>query len=282
MQMKKLVFNSDDFGYSKAFNEGIKRGFLAGILTSTCILANGDAFDEAIEKVLPQISSIGLGVHLNIIEGKSLTSPSIITDSSGSFNQGYISLLAKSYDKSFINQVEKEYRAQIEKVLHKAKVDHINSHVHTHAIPELFKLTCKLAEEYNIKNIRTQFEVPYLIPSLKKHLSEKYPVNLIKLGLLDVFTIMNKKYLEQTSLLSNDYVLGVTYTGYMDEAAVVYGLKAIKNNNCLAEILIHPAYFDEGYIEKPFNYNEYLITQSPTIKDSILKQGWTFTNYKEI
>ncbi len=282
MQMKKLVFNSDDFGYSKAFNEGIKRGFLSGVLTSTCVLANGEAFDEAIDEVLPQISPIGLGVHLNIIEGSSLTNPRLLTDSKGNFNQGYISILYKSYNKDFIEEIEKEFRAQIEKVLSKTQVDHINSHIHTHAIPEIFKLTCKLAKEYNIKNIRTQFEKPYIIPSINKHLTLKYPVNLIKLGLLDTFTIINKNYLKQTSLTTNDYILGVSYTGYMDENAVTYGLKAINCSNCIAEILIHPAYFEEGNIEKIFNYNEYLITQSSSIQEAISKQGWELTNYKKI
>ena len=282
MQMKKLVFNSDDFGYSDAFNEGIKRGFLSGILTSTCILPNGEAFDIAISEILPQINPIGLGVHLNIIEGKSLTSPSLLTDLNGNFNHGYISLLMNSYNRKFLNQIEIEFRAQIEKVLNKVDVDHINSHVHTHAIPEIFKLTCKLAQEYNIKNIRTQFEMPYVVSDINKHLSLKYPVNIIKLCLLNSFTYANKKYLKETSLNTNDYLLGVTYTGYMDQNSVLQGLKAIESKDCLAEILIHPAYFSEDNIEKPFNYNEYLITQSQTVKDEILAQGWNFISYKNI
>lgn len=279
--MKKLVFNSDDFGYSGAFNEGIKRGFLSGVLSSTCILANGEAFDEAIEDILPQIPEIGLGIHLNIIEGKSLTNPSLLCDNKGFFNKGFIHMLLNSANHDFLNQVEKEFRAQIEKILAKTNVDHINSHVHTHAIPGIFKLTCKLAEEYGIKNIRTQFEIPYFIPKLKKHLTVKYPVNLIKLILLNSFSTINRKEAEKYNLKTNDYILGVTYTGYMDEDAVNYGLEAINSKNCIAEILIHPAYFEDDQVLKPFNYNEYLITQSSTIKEKIMNQGWILTNYKE-
>lgn len=280
--MKKLVFNSDDFGYSSAFNEGIKKGFLSGVLTSTCILANGEAFDEAIEDILPQIPEIGLGIHLNIIEGKSLTNPSLLCDNKGFFNKGFIYMLLNSGNPDFLNQVEKEFKAQIEKILAKAKVDHINSHVHTHAIPGIFKITCKLAKEYGIKKIRTQFEIPYFIPKIQKHLTIKYPVNLIKLGLLNSFTLINRKEIAKNGLQTNDYILGVTYTGYMDEDAVIYGLKAVESGNSLTEILIHPAYFEEERISKPLNYNEYLITQSPTIKEKIKSQGWGMTNYKEI
>ena len=50
-----------------------------------------------------------------------------------------------------------------------------------------FEIVCRLANEYGIKQVRTQFEKPYLVPDLHKHLNLKYPVNLIKVALLDTF-----------------------------------------------------------------------------------------------
>ncbi len=282
MQTRKLVFNSDDFGYSSAFNEGIRRGYLSGVLTSTCILANGEAFDQAVDVVLPELENIGVGIHLNIIEGRSLTSQKMLTDSEGVFNNGFVQILQKSYNKEFIKQVEIESRAQIEKILSKTPVDHINSHVHTHAIPELFKLTCKLAKDYEISNIRTQYEKPYFVPNFHKHMRMKYPINLVKLVLLNNFSSINKDYLKKVGLNTNDYILGVSYTGYMDEDSVIYGLNAIKDESCLTEILIHPTYFEKTNIEKPLNYNEFLITQSDTIKSRIIGQNWELSNYKQM
>lgn len=281
MQTKELIFNSDDFGYSEAFNIGIKNGFLSGVLTSTCILANGDAFEQAINDILPQIKDIGLGVHLNIVEGKSLTDPTLLIDTKGFFNRSYVELLTKSNNKDFLTQVEKEFRAQIEKIISKVEVDHINSHMHTHAIPALYDLTARLAVEYGIKNIRSQYETPYIIPKLQKHLTIKYPVNLIKTALLNTFSLINFNTAKRYNLKTNKYVIGVTYTGYMDEDAIIYGLKRHKKP-CLTEILIHPAFFEEGKIEKPFNYQEYLITQSSTIKEQIKNLGWKLISYKDI
>ena len=63
--------------------------------------------------------------------------------------------------------MEEEYRLQIEEGLKHFKPKHIDSHVHMHAIPNLFKIVCKLAKEYDIPYIRTQFEKPYLIPDMK-------------------------------------------------------------------------------------------------------------------
>lgn len=282
MQTKKLIFNSDDFGISEACNLGVKKGFLSEVLTSTCVIANGKAFEPAMKEVLPQINGIGVGIHLNIIEGKSLTNAPLLCDSNSYFNNDFIALLSKSYDKTFLNQIENEFRAQIEKILEYTEVDHINSHVHVHSIPEIFKLTCRLANEYKIKNIRTQKEVAYFVPDIGKHFSAKYPVNLVKFSLLNGFSMMNKRIAKKAGLKTNDYILGVTYTGYMDENAIVYGLKAINSNDCVCEILIHPCYYEEDKIEHNFNYQEYLITQSPTIKNKILEQGWEFTNYKKL
>ena len=88
--------------------------------------------------------------------------------------------ILKSFNKNFLDEVEKEYRAQIEKIIKNVKVDHIDSHVHMHAIPNLFKIVCKLAKEYNIPYVRTQFEKPYLIPDLKMF-SKANIINLINL-----------------------------------------------------------------------------------------------------
>ena len=72
MSDKKFVLNADDFGMSKAFNTAIQEGYNAGILKSTSLVANGEAFDEAVSKVVKACPDLGVGVHLNIIEGKSL------------------------------------------------------------------------------------------------------------------------------------------------------------------------------------------------------------------
>ena len=147
----ELIINADDFGMSRTVNQAIVDGYNNGILTSTCIMANMPAFEDAIRK-LNQIEGIGLGVHLNIIEYKTilktLEKNSKLYDKEGRFNNGFIQMIIKSFDDDFMFEVEQEFRAQIETVLQYAKPDHLDSHVHTHAIPRIFNLVCKLAKEY--------------------------------------------------------------------------------------------------------------------------------------
>ena len=46
--MSKLIVNADDFGLHSAVNAAVIDGHRTGIITSTSLLAGGEAFSEAI------------------------------------------------------------------------------------------------------------------------------------------------------------------------------------------------------------------------------------------
>ena len=279
--MKKFILNADDFGMSEAYNRAVLEGYESGILKSTSLTANGEAFEEACEKIIPACPDLGVGIHLNIIEGKSLC-PDLdqLTDNQGNFNNSFGALLLKSLNpknKVFMEQIEKEFRAQIEKVMSRTKVTHIDSHVHTHSIPKIFELTAKLAKEYGIKQIRTQFEKPYLMPDASRIFNRKYPINLIKVALLEFFTLINEKTVFKYGLATNDYLLGVSFTSMMNSLAISYGLMAIKYDKVVAEALIHPCRYEDGTIDNHFE--EFQITKNQKLKEKIEKLGFEITNY---
>ena len=284
MAGNKFVLNADDFGMSNAYNRAILEGYSSGILKSASLVANGEAFEEAWRNIIPACPDLGVGIHLNIIEGKSLSlNLDRLTDDDGKFNNSYVQLLLKSYNKKdtvFMEQVEKEFRAQIEEVMRHTKVTHIDSHVHVHSIPPIFELVCKLAKEYRIKQVRTQFERPYIIPDVNRHLTMKYPINLIKVVLLDFFTGINKKKLREYELNTNDYLIGVAYTSMMTALTVSYGLLAVRKcENITAEALIHPCRYEDGTIDNHFI--EFQITKNMKLKDKIEKMGFEISNYNE-
>ena len=280
---KKFILNADDFGMSAAYNRAVLEGYQEGILKSASLVANGEAFDEAINAIIPQCPDLGVGIHLNIIEGQSLCEDvSSLVDSKWNFCNSYGQLLLKSLNKkdnTFMEQVEREFRLQIEKIMSKTPVSHIDSHVHVHSIPKIFDLVCRLAKEYGIKQVRTQFEKPYIIPDIHKHMNLKYPVNLIKVVLLNFFTVFNEATVHKYGLNTNDYLIGVTYTSMMDSLSVAYGLMAIKYNKVVAEALIHPCRYEDGTIDNHFT--EFLITKNKKLKDKIEQLGYEITNYVE-
>lgn len=280
MRNKKFILNADDFGLTPNHNQAVLEGYINGFLTSASLCANGEAYENAVHDILPDCPNLGIAAHLNIMEGKALTDCDLLTDINGNFAGAYWYLLSNRKNKTLLDQIEIEFRTQIEKILKDTSIDHLDSHVHTHAIPELFEITCKLAKEYNINYVRTQCEELYFIPKLKKHLNFNYPLNLIKVALLQHFTKKNKATLKKYGLKTNDYILGVGYTGMMDSDAIEYGLQNLENENCIVEALIHPCKYNSEIVNS--HLIEFAITQNMILKDTIDRLGFYITNYKNL
>ena len=278
---KKFILNADDVGISKWHNKAVLESYELGLLKSVSLVANGESFDEFINEIIPKCPNIGIGIHLNIMEGISLCDDVFkLTDSNKKFNNSFLDILIKSYnknDKEFFEQLEREFRLQIEKIMSRTSVTHIDSHVHVHSIPPIFDLVCKLANEYNIKQVRTQCEKLYVVPDLYKHLNKNYFVNIIKNMLLKTFTIKNKLLIEKYNLSTNHYIIGVLYTAMMNSLTLSYGLKAIKNDNVVVEALIHPCRYEDGTTDNHFD--EFLITKNNKLKLEIENLGFEITNY---
>ncbi len=245
----KLIINADDFGISRTVNQAIVDGFKNGILTSTSIMPNMPAFEDAIRK-LKSIGEIGLGVHLNITEYKSKLRTkeknSKLYDNEGKFNNNFFQILAKSNDEDFMFEVEHEFRSQIEAVLKYFKPDHLNSHNHVHSIPKIFNLVCKLAKEYEIPAVRTQYEPFYLTDKFKDKsqwknwLNKDFYVNFAKREILKYFTEINRQTLNKYALKSNDCSIGIGYRGMMDSESIIKGIDLIKNSPAILEVISHP------------------------------------------
>lgn len=280
---KKFILNADDFGLCKAINRAVLEGYQFGLLKSASLVANGVAFEEAVNDIIPQCPELGVGIHLNVFEGLPLcTDLTTLVDSEGKFNNSYVQLLIKAYnpkETEFFNELEREFRRQIEKIMSKTKVTHIDSHVHIHSIPRIFDLVCRLAKEYGIKQVRTQFEKPYIIPDLRKHLSWTYPLNILKTILLGFFTIFNEATVHKYELKTNDYLVGVLYTSMMDALTVSYGVMAVKYDNVTVEALIHPSRYEDGTVNNRFD--EFLLTKNKKLKEKIERLGFEITNYVE-
>ena len=64
--MKVLVVNADDFGYSSGINRGIIQAHEKGIVTSTSVMVDGPAAEEA--RNLAKYQKLSVGLHFNITD----------------------------------------------------------------------------------------------------------------------------------------------------------------------------------------------------------------------
>ena len=280
---KKFILNADNLGKDSAHNIGIVEGYQGGILKSASITANGDAFDDAINSVIPACKDLSLGLHLNLTDGKPLCNDLTgLTDENGNFKNSFLSLLIRAYnpkDKEFLSEIEREFRAQTEKVTSKIKITHIDSNCHIHAIPPIFKIVCKIAQDYDIKYIRTHYERPYIVPDVFVHLSLIWLKNICKAFLLNLFTIFNENTAANYNLKTNDYIIGIIYNSLMSSLVMSYGLPISKYKNVTVEAVIEPCRYENGIIDSHFN--EFMITKNKKLKDKVEALGFEITGYED-
>ncbi|HVS30453.1 MAG TPA: ChbG/HpnK family deacetylase [Thermoanaerobaculia bacterium] len=140
--MKRLIVTADDVGLHRGMTEGAIRAHSAGIVTACSVVANGQAFDDAVAR-LREVPSLEVGVHLTLVEERALTTGRP---------------MPKNYVRFILGRkgnVEPELRAQIEKVLKAGlPVTHLNGHQHLHQIPSIFAVVEKLSDEYRIGYVR--------------------------------------------------------------------------------------------------------------------------------
>jgi hypothetical protein len=67
-RIKKLIINADDLGLHRKINEAIFAAHRNGCVTSTTIIAGGQAFDHAV-MLARQCPDLGIGLHLTLIGG---------------------------------------------------------------------------------------------------------------------------------------------------------------------------------------------------------------------
>ena len=94
---------------SKPFNRAVLHGYHNGFLSSASLCANGKAFNAAVNEIIPECPNLGIGVHLNIIEGRSLTKASLLTNRKGKFNNGFLSLWIKSHNPIFLIKLKMNF-----------------------------------------------------------------------------------------------------------------------------------------------------------------------------
>ncbi|MGC2657539.1 MAG: ChbG/HpnK family deacetylase, partial [Bryobacteraceae bacterium] len=66
MKQRYLAINADDFGFTPDVNAGIIEAHRQGVLTSTTLMANGDAFEDAV-KLSADAPSLDIGCHLVLV-----------------------------------------------------------------------------------------------------------------------------------------------------------------------------------------------------------------------
>jgi predicted glycoside hydrolase/deacetylase ChbG (UPF0249 family) len=161
-EVKDLIVNADDLGWTEGVNRGIVEAHRKGLVTSTSLLANGRAFASALE-VARNNPELGVGVHLNLSDGPP-TAPADevpgLVNEAGDLEGGPQGILLKIASRSLrVEEVEREWDAQITKIREAGiHPTHLDGHKHVHMLPGLFESALRLAKRHKIAAIRISHE----------------------------------------------------------------------------------------------------------------------------
>jgi len=240
---RALIIEADDLGLLHAFNEAIRIAHKGGCLTSTSLRANAYAYEHAIEEILPDCPELGVGIHLCLNEAHPVAPRRLVPKLlgyDGHLKSGFCWLMKLARTRIGLQQIEYELRAQIERVLADGlRPDHLNSHMHVHMIPPIFRITCELANEYEIKCVRFVREPSHTAGRCCKRIQPLINTNYIKHLLLNRFAAHNAAVIQEFGIHTTDYFVGVNYTGYMDCETIIARLAPIVSGSI--EVLLHPA-----------------------------------------
>jgi hopanoid biosynthesis associated protein HpnK len=230
---RSLLINADDFGWTDGHNQAVERAYQRGVLRRVSLLSNGDAFDEAVD-LTRRLPDLRVGVHLTLNEGRPLTAPDLLprlTDPSGVFYDE-VSDLARLWLSGHLRVEEAmaEWRAQIERPLQVGlALNHLDTHKHVHMFPPLLEAVVRLAQEYQVNNIRLPLEA-WNIDSLRRG-----PQGLILWSL----ALRARTSLRAAGLHFADHFMGISLSGAMVGERLRRAVATARPG--VTEIMVHPA-----------------------------------------
>lgn len=286
--MKRLIVNADDFGFTRGVNEGILRAHRTGIVTSTTIMANGDAFEEAVEmaRVMP---SLGVGCHLSAVGGRPISKPSEIptlVDHDGLLPPTLGQLLIKLARKSVsTDEIAAEFRSQLIRITSAGITPtHLDTHKHSHTHPQVMRALARVATEFGVVCVRNPFE-SIVVGAVAMLSSWKYLKQAAKATAIQPAAIKFRQAIAEYRLKTTDRFLGVRLTGMLDTAAIKSMMESLTEGT--TELMCHPGLYDDELENaqtrlKRVRERELAAVSDPELRRFAEAQGIELINYRSL
>jgi chitin disaccharide deacetylase len=289
--MKQLIVNADDFGLTEDVNRGIIVAHRDGILTSTSLLANGSAFEQAVNSSR-KLVQLSVGVHLNLSQGNPVSPASRIpslVNKQGELHLSPLNLWTKLLRKQLsLEDIHTECRAQILKVFEAGIAPrHLDGHLHVHLLPQLSPVLIRLAQELGIRHVRCPTEdLAITLPLIWRIQGNSLAVLKRSAVAYGVSSLAGrfKERLRTSGLTCPNAFLGLAHTGFLDAKALGVLLTLVPNST--TELMCHPGY-DSAELES-FGGNltlereiELLALTAPEVKELVGNLGIRLVNFRD-
>jgi predicted glycoside hydrolase/deacetylase ChbG (UPF0249 family) len=234
----RLIVNADDFGLTAGVNRAVKELAIAGALSSTTLMANGEAFADALQRGIPRV-----GCHVVLVDGRPVSPPTEIRSlvgSDGRLQSSLLNFVANlQMGRISEDEIETEALAQISRLQASGVVvTHVDTHKHTHLFPRVARPLMRAAVRCGVTAIRNPFEHAWSANLTRGAMLRKLEVAALR-NFLHTFDRLRRA----AGLKTTDGSIGVSATGHLDAAALERLLGAATSGTW--ELVCHPGYNDE-------------------------------------
>jgi predicted glycoside hydrolase/deacetylase ChbG (UPF0249 family) len=251
---RAVIFNADDFGFTRGVNEGIVHCHVHGVLGATTLMANGDAFDHAVH-LARENPTLDVGCHLVLVQGVSLATGKALPATPARLVSA---LLRGSMD------VGAELRAQVERILNAGlRPLHLDTHKHTHLHPQVFGHVVRIAQRYGIPFVRL-------------------PADQAFGAITGTF---QRRMIERARLSATDHFTGFRLTGRLTEETMLAELRDLRPGT--TEFMCHPGFvtpeLDAAATRlKESRASEMEALTSPSVRAFLDDEQISVTNYRSL
>lgn len=273
-----LVVNADDFGLTEGTNQAILEAHQRGIVTSTSLLANGQAFDHAVRIALAT-PTLGVGVHLTLTEGEPLSAElRAILPTLPLNNQPYARMLLSG--RLPRDQIRAEFAAQVQRIIAAGITPtHLDGHKYIQLLPGISQIAAEVARQFGIPVMRA--------PRRMADWWLNRPSRLAGLLIVQGMAIVARRQAQRQHLWTVDRLVGFADTGHLT-AAAIRRLLATRRSG-VTELLCHPAYRSEhldrlrrGGYQWIADYDfdgETAAVSDPMLRREVIAAGWRLTHF---
>lgn len=263
--MRRLIVNADDFGFTHDVNEGIIEAHRNGILTATTLMANGDAFENAVT-LARENKTLDVGCHLVLVQGQSVADPArALPATVGELTRLVLRGQFPIYDE-LLAQVRRIVRAGI-------RPTHLDTHKHTHLLPPVLEAMARLAQEFRIGWIRRPFDFGI-------DREARITKSAVALGMR-----VTKPHFARAlgTVRTTDHFAGFQITGTLGEANLIATLERLPEG--LTEFMCHPGKLGPELRAaktrlKESREKELAALVSPAVRSAIAQLGIDLVNYR--
>ncbi len=290
--MRRLIVNADDFGFTAGVNRAIIEAHTRGIVTSSTLMANGRAFEDAV-RLAKSVPRLSVGCHVVLIDGEPVLDakrlPSITSaHSSGArFRDGLQSFAARALaGRLDPSEIEAEASAQIRKLQSAGvSVSHLDTHKHTHLFPAVLRPLLRAARACGVRAIRNPFGPRKPLKSSELLTRPSLWTRYAEVRILRTLASKFRDSAHREGLVTPDGTLGIVVTGALDEK-LFRGIAAIIPEGTW-EFVCHPGYNDDDLKSaktrlRASRETELRLLTMPEAREVLLQHGIELISYRSL